>query len=74
MLPNMETCENEWSNEWWKMKGRGYRIAPVDSIHITKSINYIHFVRCWGAFDVDTFKRTARAQSIHREVYGLVFI
>ena len=53
------------------------KIAPVNSILITKSINLPLFrliftvlrVRC----DVDIFQLTASAQSIYREVYALYY-
>ena len=58
-----------------KSDNHGIKIARVTSTFITKSINLQVFtwilygvgVRC----DVDTFKLTARAQSINREVYAL---
>ena len=63
-----------------KFENRGIKIAPVNSILITKSINSQLFtlllymvlrVRC----DIDIFKLTASAQSIeksyHREVYDI---
>ena len=56
-----------------KIEILGIKIARVNSILITKSINLVLFalimygveVRC----DVDIFKLTASAQSINREVY-----
>ena len=51
-----------------KFENRFIKIARVNSIRITKSINLLKFcmelgVRC----DVDIFKITARAQSINSE-------
>ena len=57
-----------------KFYNRNIKIARVNSILITKSINLQLFtsilygvgVRC----DVNIFKRTTSAQSIYREVYA----
>ena len=57
---------------------RGIKIARVNSIIITKSIDFQLFtlilygvgIRC----DVDIFKLTVRAQSIYREVYALTYL
>ena len=57
-----------------ELDNRGIKIAWVNSIHITKSINLQLFtlilygvdVRC----DVDIYKLTASAQSIYKEVHA----
>ena len=41
LLPNIKTCENGWSNFTEKLSC-GDKIAWVNSIHITKSINFIY--------------------------------
>ena len=54
-----------------KYESRGNKIARVNSIRITKSINLLQFCTGVGVRrDVDIFKLTARAQLIYREVYG----
>ena len=60
-----------------KIENRGIKIARLNTILITKSIDLQLFtfilygvgVRC----DVDTFKLTASAQSIYREVYASTY-
>ena len=59
-------------------ENRGFKIAPVNTILITKSINLKLFtlilygvgVRC----DVVIFKPTASAQSIYREFSGITYL
>ena len=55
-------------------ENRGIKIARVNSILITKiyqfTVIYLNFVRCWGSVVMSTsFKLTASAESINREVY-----
>ena len=58
-----------------KFENHGIKIARVNSIRITKSLNLLKFclvlgVRC----DVDIFKITARVQSINSESLCTAFV
>ena len=53
-----------------KYESRGDKIARVNSILITKSINFLKFYTVLRSVVMLTFKLTARAQSIYREAYG----
>ena len=72
MLPNINTCENGWSNLSENLRIVQFRVVEITRFLSPKSINLQLFtlilygvgVRC----DVDIFKLTASAQSIYREV------
>ena len=52
----------------WKFENRGIKIASVNSIRNTKSINLLKFCMMLGVrCDVDIFKLTASEQSINSE-------
>ena len=60
--------------EFFRKSDSGDKIACVNSIHIIKSINFLLFCSVRVRCDVDIFKLTARAQSIYREVYGVMYM
>ena len=51
-----------------KSESRDYKIARVNSIRNTKSINLLLFYSVEVRCDLHIFKLTARAQSIYREI------
>ena len=58
-----------------KFQSGADKIAVVNSIRITKSNNFLYFftVVVSYIYDVYIFKPAAHAQSIYREVYGLIY-
>ena len=64
----------KWMVEFLRnLENRGIKIARVNSIHITKSMDLqlftLIFCDVGGCCDVDIFKLTGSAQSIYLEVY-----
>ena len=73
MLSNIETCGNGCSNFSENLRGRGTKTDRVNSIRIT---NLSICVLCGIKLhcDADIFKRSARAQSIYREVFERIYL
>ena len=67
MLPNIRTCDNRWSNFLENLRVVAMNLFEFQFYQFTL-ILYSVGVR----WDVDILKQTARAQSIYREVYGLI--
>ena len=66
----------KWKFEFLsKSESRDNKIARVNSVRITKSINLLSYrAGVQVRFDVGILELTARTQSIYREVYGYYYI
>ena len=56
-VTNIKTCENGWSN-FSENLSRDIKIARVNSIGISKSINLLYFCALLGSVVIDVVFRT----------------